>query len=60
MPQMLMITQKYIRLYFLARFNGIFGSKINYFKKYKIGLSQIASTNLFSFNQNKKKFMGLK
>ena len=30
---MLLITQKYIRLYFLASFNGIFCSKMKYFKK---------------------------
>ena len=34
MPQMLMITQKYIRLYFFASFIGIlFLIKLKYFKK---------------------------
>ena len=33
MPQMLMITQNNIRLYFLASFNRIFSKKIKYFKK---------------------------
>ena len=61
MPQMLMITQKYIlRLYFLESFNGIFCLKLSTLKKYKIGLSHLASTNLFSFTQNEKIFNGFK
>ena len=48
MLQMLMITQKYIHLYFLSSLNGIFCKKIKYFKKYKIGLLHFASTKLFS------------
>ena len=49
---MLLITQKYIRLYFLASFNGIFCLKIKYFKKIEYWLSHLASTKLFSFIQN--------
>ena len=33
MPQMLMITQNYIHLYFRASFSGLFCRKIKYFKK---------------------------
>ena len=33
MQQMLMITHKYTRLYFLASFNYIFCLRIKYFKK---------------------------
>ena len=58
MSQMLMITQKYLRLDFPASFNGIFCLKMKYFKK--MGLSHLASTNPFSFAQNKKIFNGVK
>ena len=51
MLQMLMITLKYICLYFLARFNSIICYKMKYFKKYKIGLLHLASTNPFSLSQ---------
>ena len=58
---MLMITEKYIRLYFLASLNGLYCKKMKYFKKLKIGLLHLPSTNLFSLSQNKKKnLIGLK
>ena len=51
---MLMITLKYIRLYFLARFNSMFWIKMKYYKKQKNGLLHLASTNLFSLSQKKQ------
>ena len=51
-----MIPLKYIRLYFLARFNSIFCIRINQ----KIGLLHLASTNLFSLSQKKRFFNGIK
>ena len=51
-----MITLKYIRLYFLEKFNSIFCIKMRNFKKQKIGLLHFASTNLFSLSPKKRFF----
>ena len=60
MLQMLMITLKYIRLYFLARSNSSFCNKMKYFEKLKVGVLHLASTNLFSLTQKKRFFNGIK
>ena len=60
MPQIIIITQNYIRLFFLAGLNGIFCIKIKSFKKIENWLLHLASTNLLSLTQNKRFLMGLK